>query len=240
MQQYVKSFKKRGIHVHIQEEQNIDSFPKEINSPLFTAPSPAAAELKTHQNNIEITSPSNYYGTPDAYIEPPLHSPEEREAEPPEIIGSSFEGRYGRLNFANAYATIVGTTLGLLAILLLLKNTPIPQKVLLRIGGMIVLIGFGLSSRACGLRLRDMNISEWVYAPIFVIPFFMKLVLRINGLYTWLILIISFVLMLSIPGSSGENKYGLVSKRGSPVGLIILIGLTVIGGISLLALLVLD
>lgn len=100
--------------------------------------------------------------------------------------------------------------------------------------------GFGLCSRAYGLRLRDMNISEWFFAPMFVIPLVMELFYRVNGLYTWLIHIGTLILMLCIPGSSGENKYGPASKQGSPIPFFILMTLSCLGGLLTLAMVALD
>ncbi len=236
-QQYLASFNKRGIHVTVLAETASPHFeavdqqqavhtPK--TPPVFSDKS--TQQIRTHQNTGSGKDHHHYYDSPKGLSSVEQTFSENDGVVPPPLFSKSFEGRYGRLNFANAYIVIISMQITAFIILFLLeytetiKKTPSILVIFLAIGWIV------FSARIYGLRLRDMNISEWFYAPIFVIPFVMQLVFRM-GLYSWLFHLSVLVLMLSIPGTRGQNKYGAVSRPGSPAGLIILV---VLGGAGLL------
>ena len=235
-QQYLASFKKRGIHVAVLAETASPHFESAVQQQAVHAPKAipvfsdkSAEQTRTQQNINSGKDHQRYYNSPkgvEAVEE--LVSSDDGVAVPPPIFSKSLEGRYGRLNFANAYIMITGVALTVFIILFLLRSTAIIRNVPFSFVIFLVIGWIVLSARTYGLRLRDMNISEWFYAPIFIIPLVMELVFRM-GLYSWLFHLVVLVLMLSVPGTQGQNQYGVVSRQGSPAGLIILIVLGVVG-----------
>ena len=141
--------------------------------------------------------------------------------EPPPIFSKSLTGRYGRLNFANAHAAITGIFLLLMVIHALLQYF-VTVRIPFIISLFLIVAWVVYSARAHSLRLHDMNVSEWFYAPIFITP----LVLQIGFNMPLVAMLFQFgvlVLMLIIPGTSSKNRFGIPSRQGKPYGLIILL-----------------
>ena len=223
VQQLLPSLKKRGIKVYIKEE-NEDSGFNPLNNYAANTPHPQnTSRIHNSNTNTQSADVHQYY---NHHATSTPESTEDNYVEPPPIFSKSLQGRYGRLNFANAHAAITGAFLLLVTISTLLRYF-ITTRVSFFLLLFIFISWVVYSARAHALRLHDMNISEWFYTPIFLMPLVFQFGLHmpvISVLFQFVVLI----LMLSIPGTSGSNRFGLPSRRGTPFGIIIMTAIFII------------
>ena len=128
----------------------------------------------------------------------------------PDIFSLSFEGRYGRLNYANA---------GWVAKVILVVGSLISIKHPLLL---VILIPIFLvfSFRITALRLHDLNFPAWYSVPGLLFPVILALA-GVDVLAT-LLYVIFELLLLIYPGSEGSNNYGPRSEQGSAFGLVLI------------------
>lgn len=147
------------------------------------------------------------------------------EEEAPDFFNTSFEGRYGRLNFMNATWAIYGMTF-LVVFLLSLISSFINSEMFLIITTIIVVIAMQFFyMRAIALRFHDLNKTGWL--SLLALAAFIPL---IGGLFT---LAFSIYLMAAA-GTIGDNDYGDQPAKGHIIGLI----LTCISPVAIIAILV--
>lgn len=125
----------------------------------------------------------------------------------PEFFSLSFDGRYGRLNFINAWVIFYGVLM--LAMVVSMLFLPTLFILVLLVLTMIA------SIRIMVLRLHDINLSGW-----WVIFYFIP---ALNVAF------LLFVMLM--PGSSEENEYGRPVPQGPWYGVLILLALLLLGGL---------
>lgn len=147
------------------------------------------------------------------------------EESAPDFFNTSFEGRYGRLNFMNATWAIYGMTFLFVFILSLISNFLNSEMFLLITAIIVVIIMQFFYMRAIALRFHDLNKTGWLslLALAAFIPF-------VGGLFT---LAFSIYLMAAA-GTIGDNDYGDQPAKGHIIGLI----LTCISPVAIIAILV--
>ncbi len=128
----------------------------------------------------------------------------------PDIFSLSFEGRYGRLNYANA-GWVVKVVL-ILGVLISIKHPYF----------LVILIPFFLvfSFRITALRLHDLNFPAWYSIPGLLLP----VILGLAGvdIFAALVYVLFELLLLIYPGSEGSNNYGPRSDQGNVFGLVLI------------------
>ena len=128
----------------------------------------------------------------------------------PDIFSLSFEGRYGRLNHANA-AWIAKIVL-IVGFLISIKN---PNFLFLLIPLLLV-----YTFRITALRLHDLNLPAWYSIPGLLLP--VILALAEADIFSALIYVLFELLLLIYPGNEGSNNYGPRSEQGSVYGLVLI------------------
>lgn len=173
----------------------------------------------------------------------------------PPTWGGKFEGRYGRLNYINSTLIISGLAFIPLAIFGCILGYTFYMYERYESGFMLaaivvlcfivllllVLLWF-FYMRTVVLRLHDMNLSGFYAIPILTIPLLLAIMQALftllgnggemlaaifSGLSSLFSLVVS-ILLMAIPGTSGENKYGKQSFQGPWTGLIILLAFVVL------------
>ncbi len=228
-QQYLPSFQRRGLQIYIREEA--DNTDNHSNTTTSYTSSPQntyeAPSIPAHSHNYTNTSPNpqpvgvaQYYNhnvtNSDTHDLPDY---DQGYVEPPPIFSKSLTGRYGRLNFANAHVSITGIFFLLFLVYALITYFIIRIPFATLIFAFIAWVVY--SARAHALRLHDMNISEWFYAPIFITPLVMEFGFNMS-IASVLFQFAVLIAMLTIPGTSGPNRFGEPSRQGKPFGIIIL------------------
>ena len=235
-EQYKQSFERRGIKVSLEqesktvevngftlalqptEEQNTsesnDDYNngKEQTSGAGAKQTKAKADADFGSNGESEQFNENYYA-PGGVNE--LYSDEDDDVcvEAPPIFSLSFEGRYGRCNFANAYllSAVAGFFAGIFMAFL-------PFGILFGLIFMVVSIVYGV--RLISLRLHDLNLSGWYFLLVFVI-----LILLAFGRHFILFTLVYFACLISLfayPGKPYSNNYGPPAEQGHPIGIILM------------------
>ncbi len=248
--QYLSGFEKRGIQVQLVAESAVSfapdnsaygatafaqnntfaqqqSVPYENNAYAAAAGSQNPYSNQTpHQSRQQENFNDSYYNAPDAQYDDDSLYDDGQIVEAPPILSISFDGRYGRLNFANAYVAMLGIAIGVgfiggfLSILL-------GSWFLFLLMVVLAISVIAYTARIYVLRLHDLGMPGWYVIPIFTVPIVLGLIPILNIIGSLANLVI-FILALAMPGKTGANEYGLPSRQGHPVGLIILIVLTVL------------
>lgn len=174
----------------------------------------------------------------------------------PPIWSYKLEGRYGRLNFINSIMVLFGivvvpavclsAVLYYLVVKFVYFSYSFSSAMLsgLLVAGLFALVVgifyFLAYLRMVILRLHDLNLNGACALLVVGIPIifstlqigFLLLGYRtfanIVALFSALISLATFVLLVAVPGTSGENKYGVPSVQGPFNGLIIMISLFVL------------
>ncbi len=135
----------------------------------------------------------SYYDTPDSQDGEVDFADQVVEA--PGFFEFSGDGRYGRLNYANATAAWFGTYLAAILLTMIIG----PFALLLFIA--IIIWSF----RYMVLRLHDLDWSGW-----WCLLAFVPVANLVLGLLLWF-----------MPGTNGGNSYGPPSEQGHPVGAVL-------------------
>ena len=248
--QYVSGFEKRGIQVQLVAEASASFAPDHqahgttafAQNNAFAQQQSTPYENSTHTAGAGSQNPysnpghqqtrqqedfnDTYYNAPDAqYNDSPYD--DEQIVEPPPILAISFTGRYGRLNFTNAYVAMMGIIIGLFfvtGLFSVLLNAP---WLVIALAVVLAILVLAYTARIYVLRLHDLGMPGWYAAPILGVPFILGLIPILNIIGSLANFMI-FILMLAMPGKTGVNAYGPPSRQGSPIGLILLIALTVL------------
>lgn len=163
--------------------------------------------------------------------------PQDVMPEAPRMWSLSPGGRFGRLNYINANVVLA---LILMAIMMLITSVVHYNYAFAFISVGLFVVYAAFAFRMIILRLHDLNLSGlWVI--VYVVLYALSVGISFMNMYSYryynlgevsiLLSVIMFVLglaLLVVPGTKGQNKYGLQPARGSFAGLITIIVLIVI------------
>ena len=148
-----------------------------------------------------------------------------RPVKAPSFFSFSLKGRYGRLNYLNAfvvYLLIAAMFVGIVAVCWSLGGEfSRNQSTAFYISFLVIFIA---TLRAKGLRLHDLDLSALWALPVVAIPtLFIAIELYQAGVLIFgpLFILLVEIFFMALPGFEGENSYGAVPRIGKITGVYI-------------------